>query len=303
MDQQQKQNVNQAVEQFTDSTHQAFRTLADRAVSLQESNLTLTQNFFHNWIEQVNNQAQGTREAARYLRDQGQRQREAFETLSQEATNAYTESLNSALGFYQQTLSTATQVGQQNIQQAAQATQQGMQAGVQAVSQAGQQAMEATSQATQQAAQATSQTAQQGAEAANQSAQQGARGGEQIAQAGAFAAQRVATGVPIRDYDDLNVGKIVEQLDNLSADELEHVRAYEQENKSRDTLLEQIDRKMMVAIGVPIKDYNNLNVGELVGRLDSLSAEELQAARAYEQENKNRDGVLQQIDRRLKAAA
>jgi hypothetical protein len=59
----------------------------------------------------------------------------------------------------------------------------------------------------------------------------------------------------------------------------------------------------MVAIGVPIKDYNSLNVGELVGRLDDLSAEELQAARAYEQENKNRDGVLQQIDRRLNAAS
>ncbi len=303
MDQQQKQNVNQAVEQFTDSTHQAFRTLADRTVSLQESNLRLTQNFFNNWIEQVNNQVQGTREAAQNLRDQGQRQREAVETLSQEATNAYTEYLNSALGFYQGALSTATQVGQQNLQQAAQATQQGMQAGVQAASQAGQQVMEATSQAGQQAAQAANQAAQQGAESANQAAQESARGGEQIAQSGAYAAQRVATGVHIQDYDNLNVGEIVGQLDNLSAEELQQVRAYEQENKSRDTLLEQIDRQMMVAIGVPIKDYNSLNVGDLVGRLDNLSAEELQAARAYEQENKNRDGVLQQIDRRLNAAA
>jgi len=101
----------------------------------------------------------------------------------------------------------------------------------------------------------------------------------------------------------LNVGKIVEQLDNLSADELQHVRAYEQENKNRDTLLNQIDRKMMGAIGVPIKDYNSLNVGEIVERLDNLSAEELQAARAYEQENKNRDTLLGQIDRRLNAAS
>jgi hypothetical protein len=303
MDEQQKQNVNQAVEQFTDSTHQAFRTLADRTVSLQESNLRLTQNFFNNWIERVNNRAQFTREATQNLQEQGQRQREAVETLSQEATNAYTEFLNSALSFYQEALSTATQVGQQNIQQAAQATQQGMQAGVQAASQAGQQAMQAASQTGQQGAQEFGQAAQQGAEAANQSAQQGARGGEQIAQAGALAAQRVATGVPIRDYDNLNVGEIVEQLDNLSADELQHVRAYEQENKNRDTLLEQIDRRMMVAIGVPIKDYDSLNVDDLVGHLDNLSAEELQAARAYEQENKNRDGVLQQIDRRINAAS
>jgi len=101
---------------------QSFQTLANRTVALQEGNLRLTQNFFQNWIEQVNNQAQGTREATLALREQ--RQREAFETLSQEATNAYSEFLNAALSFYQETLSTATQVAQGNMQQAAQATQQ-----------------------------------------------------------------------------------------------------------------------------------------------------------------------------------
>ena len=48
MDEQQKQNVNQAAEQWTDSSQQVIRTLADRTVSLQESNLRLTQNFFQN---------------------------------------------------------------------------------------------------------------------------------------------------------------------------------------------------------------------------------------------------------------
>src|SRR5918998_3978792 len=124
MDEQQKQNINQAAEQFIDSTQQAFRMLADRTVSLQESNLKLTQNFFNNWIEQVNNLTQGTREASQNLQEQGQRQREAFETLSEEGTNAYSEFLNSALSFYQESLNAATQVGQQNLQQGAQATQQ-----------------------------------------------------------------------------------------------------------------------------------------------------------------------------------
>ena len=55
MDEQHKQNVNQAAEQWIESTQQVVRTLADRTVSLQESNLRLTQNFFQNWIEQVNN--------------------------------------------------------------------------------------------------------------------------------------------------------------------------------------------------------------------------------------------------------
>jgi hypothetical protein len=73
MDQQQKQNINQAAEQLTESTQQAFRTLADRTVSFQESNLRLTQNFLENWMEQVNNLIQGTREATETLQEQGQR--------------------------------------------------------------------------------------------------------------------------------------------------------------------------------------------------------------------------------------
>jgi hypothetical protein len=85
MDENQKQNITQASEQLTDSAQQSFQMLADRTVALQESNLKLTQNFFHNWIEQVNNQAQGTREATQNLAEQGQRQREAVETLSSRA--------------------------------------------------------------------------------------------------------------------------------------------------------------------------------------------------------------------------
>ena len=244
MDEQQKQNVNQAAEQWTDSTLQVFRTMADRTVARQESNLRLTQNFFQNWIEQVNNQAQGIREATQGLAEQGQRQREAFETLSEEGTNVYSEFLNSAMSFYQEAMSTATQMAQGNMQQAAQATQQGMQA----ASQAGQQAIEAANQAGQQGAQAVSETAQQGAESANGSAQQeGAQGGDQGAREGGAPAESVATGVPIQDYDNSNVAEIVEQLDNLSGEELLATRAYEQENNNRHGLLHQIDRRITAA--------------------------------------------------------
>jgi hypothetical protein len=289
---QQTQNINQAAEQLTDATQQAFRTLVDRTVTLQESNLRFTQNFYKSWIEQLNNQAQGTRQAVQNLRDQGQRQREAVETLSREARNTYSEFLNSAVGFYQNAVGTATQVAQQNMQQGVQATQQSVQAGVQAASQTAQQATDVANEA-----------GQQGAEAASQAAQQAARGAEQVAQEGAVAAERVAPGVSIEDYDNLNVAEIVEQLENLSVDELQRVRAYEQQNKDRDTLLEQVDRNMMVATGVPIRDYDNLNVGEIVEQLENLSAEELQAARAYEQQNKDRDTLLEQIERRIKAVS
>lgn len=53
--------------------------------------------------------------------------------------------------------------------------------------------------------------------------------------------------MPIQDYYNLNVGEIVEQLHNLFADELHHVRAFWQLNKNRDTLLGQIDRRIKAA--------------------------------------------------------
>jgi hypothetical protein len=190
MDEQHKQNINQATEQLTDSTQQVFRMLANRTISFQQSNLRLTQNFLGNWMEQVNNLTQGTREAMQNLQEQGQRQREAVETLSEEGTNAYSGFLNSALGFYQEALNTANQVGQQNIQQGEQATQQALLAASQAASEGVQQAIEAVNQAGQQTAQAISEAGQQGAEADNQSAQQTARGAEQTGQQAAQETRR-----------------------------------------------------------------------------------------------------------------
>lgn len=161
----QQQATGQIAEDPTGPVRQASHNLADSTVALQEINLRLTQDFFRNFMEQLRSQTQGMGEAAQNLREQGRLQREALETLSQEATNAYSEFLNSALSFYQETLSTATQVAIGNTQQDAQATQQDVPTGVQAASRAGQQAMEAADQAGQQGAEAARQSAQ-GAEQA-----------------------------------------------------------------------------------------------------------------------------------------
>ena len=49
---------------------------------------------------------------------------------------------------------------------------------------------------------------------------------------------------PISGYDDMNVDEISKELNDLSADELRLVRDYEERNKNRDSLLEQMDRKI-----------------------------------------------------------
>lgn len=51
--------------------------------------------------------------------------------------------------------------------------------------------------------------------------------------------------------------------------------------------------------GVPIEGYDDMNVGQITGKLDSLSESELQRVREYEAQNKNRKTILEQIDQKL----
>jgi hypothetical protein len=46
------------------------------------------------------------------------------------------------------------------------------------------------------------------------------------------------------DYEELTVDELSKRLEGLSADELKKVREYEKQNKDRQTLIEQIDRKI-----------------------------------------------------------
>src|SRR5215204_3015471 len=49
---------------------------------------------------------------------------------------------------------------------------------------------------------------------------------------------------PIEGYDDLTVEEVSARLDALSAEDLREVRDYEERNKNRETLLEQLDRRI-----------------------------------------------------------
>jgi hypothetical protein len=57
----------------------------------------------------------------------------------------------------------------------------------------------------------------------------------------------------------------------------------------------------MVNGGLPIEDHDELNVGEMSGRLESLSEGELRMVRDYEKRNKNRDTLIEQFDRKIRA--
>ncbi len=54
-------------------------------------------------------------------------------------------------------------------------------------------------------------------------------------------------GFPISGYDEMNVREIGDRLEGLSAAEIRTVREYEKQNKNRETLIEQFDRKLRAA--------------------------------------------------------
>jgi hypothetical protein len=62
---------------------------------------------------------------------------------------------------------------------------------------------------------------------------------------GVAADSGVSTDLPIGDYDRLNVEEVIGGLEELSAGEVEKVKAYEKNNKNRATLIERFDRSLV----------------------------------------------------------
>jgi hypothetical protein len=53
----------------------------------------------------------------------------------------------------------------------------------------------------------------------------------------------------------------------------------------------------------PIEGYDDLTVEEVSARLDALSTEDLREVRDYEERTKNRETVLEQLDRRIRGGS
>jgi len=118
--------------------------------------------------------------------------------------------------------------------------------GLRSVQRATQQGLEATQQLARQGLQATEQVAQQGQRVAEEVTEQTAEVLRQTEKATRQAELEVAVfgALKTTNYEELTVEDISERLEGLSTDELKKVREYEKQNKDRETLIEQIDRKI-----------------------------------------------------------
>src|SRR5918994_2010660 len=121
-----------------------------------------------------------------------------------------------------------------------------VQEGMRTFQRATQKGLEATQQVARQGLQATEQVTQQGLRVAEEATEQTEevlrRTEESTRQAELEAA--VFGALKTTNYADLSVEDIVKQLDGLTIQQLEQVREYEKQNKDRETLIEQIDRKI-----------------------------------------------------------
>jgi hypothetical protein len=103
-----------------------------------------------------------------------------------------------------------------------------------------------TQRAARQGLEATEQVARQGlriAEEATEQTEEVLRQTEKVTREAELKAA-VLSALKTANYDELSVAEISRRLDGLSAEQLRKVREYEKRNKNRETLIEQIDRKI-----------------------------------------------------------
>ena len=59
----------------------------------------------------------------------------------------------------------------------------------------------------------------------------------------------------------------------------------------------------METVAFPIEGYDEMNVDEISGRLSDLWVEEVQVVRDYEELHEGRKTLLEQMDRKIRAAS
>ncbi len=111
--------------------------------------------------------------------------------------------------------------------------------------QATQQGLQATQQVTEQGLQLAVEASEQ-TEQVIQEAEQVVQEAEQVVQEAELEAA-VLSALGTENYGELTVADISKKLDSFSTEDLEKLRAYEKHNKDRETLIEQIERKIKSA--------------------------------------------------------
>jgi hypothetical protein len=187
---------------------QEFFANGVRLLQLQQKNAEFVQSWTEDAVEVVREQTEhNTRTAEAFARAIG-RQQETMRSLTQGWVRAYTDFF-SPFAYARQ-------------------------------------GMRAFQQATQQSLEATEQVARQGLRVAEDSAERTDKVIRQTEKASHEAELRTAvySALGTTDYDGLSVEEVSRRIEGLPTEQLKKVREFEKNNKNRETLIEQIDRKI-----------------------------------------------------------
>ena len=201
------------------SAAQEFFANGVRLLQLQQKNAEFVQSWTGDAVEVVREQTEhNTRTAEAFARAIG-RQQESFRTLTQGWVGAYTDFF-SPFAYARQ--------------------------GMKAFQQATQQVLEAAEQIARQGLRVTEEATKQGLRVAENTAEQTDKVLRQSEKATREAELRSAvfSALETTDYDALTVDEVSRRIEGLPTEQLKKVREYEKRNKNRETLIEQIDRKI-----------------------------------------------------------
>jgi hypothetical protein len=200
---------------------QEFFANSVRLLQLQQRNAEFVQGWMGDALEVVREQTEQNTRTAEALGRSVSKQQEGYRALTQQWVGAYRDFF-SPFSYVQEGMKTFQRATQQGLETTEQVARQGLQATEQATRQGLRVAEEATEQ--------TEKVLRRTEEATRQAE----------LEAAVFGALKTT------DYENLPVEDIVKQLDGLTIQQLEQVREYEKQNKDRETLIEQIDRKIRI---------------------------------------------------------
>jgi len=198
---------------------QEFFANGVRLLQLQQRNAEFVQGWIGHALEVVHEQTEHNARTAETIARTVSRQQEGFRALSQGWVGAYRDFF-SPFAYAQQ--------GMRSFQRA---TKQGL---------------EATEQVARQGLRATEQATQQGLRVAEEATEQTDKVLKQTEKVTREAELRTAVLAALKttDYEGLTVEEVSKRIEDLPTEQLKKVREYEKKHKNRETLIEQIDRKI-----------------------------------------------------------
>jgi hypothetical protein len=198
---------------------QEFFASGVRLLKLQGRNAEFVQGWMGEALEVVREQAEQNVRTAEFFARGVSRQQESVRALTQGWVGAYRDFF-SPFAYFQEGVRTFQRATQQGLEATEQVARQGLKASEQAT----RQSLRVAEEATERTEDVLRQTEKATREAELRTAVMGALG--------------------TADYDGLSVAEVSRRIEGLPTEQLKKVREFEKNHKNRETLIEQIDRKI-----------------------------------------------------------